>query len=971
MLYPPKTSKFDFLTLLRGVLTTLLTVLCAWSAQASYPIVRNFQRSEFNGGPQTWAITQDTLGTVYFGNKYGLIIYDSRTWQHAALANESEVRSLYYDDKSNRIYAGGTEEFGYFQHDGQTHNITYHSLKPLMADQKSNFKEIWKILRTNDAIWFQGDYEMFQYAGHKVIKIPSTRKITCSAILGNNIYIGRADGSLAQLTGGKLVDFEAPQLAGKRIVGITSAPGRGTLMAFTEFDGVYLLDGNNVVPYPTSFDTFMKENQVFCVANTPTALAIGTVNRGILIKSTVDNSLTYLSRETGLQNNTVLSLAFDSMGNLWAGLDNGIDFICYNSPMRHLLGVSGSYGAGYVSYLAGNTLYLGTNQGLYTSSYPIDLTAASPSLTSLIRGQIWHIDNVGGTLFASTDGGLYAINGGSASKIEGLPGTWSVQALRHNPDYALASTYDNFYLLHNSGGRWVALSKVNGYDDIGGYYFQDERGNIWITHWMRGIYRLRLNIEKRKFDFVGFYDDRKGLPQAKGNGITAYGDQVIFTTVKGYYIYDPVSDVMKPHPTLNNLFKGLEAGALVRTPTNDIWNLGAAHTFGVARSTASGGYDVDSTTFAPMAPKMFHGFENFNYISPREIILSGQDGFYVVDPGWRPQSDHRFPLRVASVVARGDTVVYNERDSLALEVPYTLNSLRFEFVLPEYRTDNAVEYSCYLEDYDKDWNYLGKKSEKEYTGLHEGNYTLHIRAKNLYTQHTEESRMQFTVLAPWYRSTWAKIVYLIIGLILLNTGYRAMGKWEKHRAEAATRKKDADLNDMRQRAAADALEKEVKIADLKGQQLEQQVRHKSEELSNAMLNLARKNEMLLNISDSLTKLQSRVAAAGNGSPEVDSEIKKIQSLISQNISHDDDWRKFTHNFDAVYEGFTKRLQELHPTLTRTELKVCCYLRMGLSSKDMAPLFSISYRSVEMTRYRLRKKLNLSREVNLVEYLESL
>ena len=111
---------------------------------------------------------------------------------------------------------------------------------------------------------------------------------------------------------------------------------------------------------------------------------------------------------------------------------------------------------------------------------------------------------------------------------------------------------------------------------------------------------------------------------------------------------------------------------------------------------------------------------------------------------------------------------------------------------------------------------------------------------------------------------------------------------------------------------------------------------------------------------------------GDRSPaDISRQISRIKALIRENISHDDDWRTFMHNFDAAYEDFTKNLQSRHPGLTPTELRVCCYLKMGLSSKEIAPLFNISYRSVEMTRYRLRKKLGLTRENSLTDYLQSL
>lgn len=86
--------------------------------------------------------------------------------------------------------------------------------------------------------------------------------------------------------------------------------------------------------------------------------------------------------------------------------------------------------------------------------------------------------------------------------------------------------------------------------------------------------------------------------------------------------------------------------------------------------------------------------------------------------------------------------------------------------------------------------------------------------------------------------------------------------------------------------------------------------------------------------------------------------------------HDNIWQQFEENFDIVYDDFLKRLGEQYPQLTVSDKKMCAYLKMDLSSKEIAPLLNLTVRSVEMTRYRLRKKLGLSREDNLTEFLQN-
>ena len=99
-------------------------------------------------------------------------------------------------------------------------------------------------------------------------------------------------------------------------------------------------------------------------------------------------------------------------------------------------------------------------------------------------------------------------------------------------------------------------------------------------------------------------------------------------------------------------------------------------------------------------------------------------------------------------------------------------------------------------------------------------------------------------------------------------------------------------------------------------------------------------------------------------------IERVQDDIRKNIERDDNWKKFETNFDIVYENYLKRLGTDYPALTVSDKKLCAYLKMGLSSKDIAPLLNMSFRSVEMSRYRLRKKLNLNRDVNLTEFLQN-
>jgi DNA-binding CsgD family transcriptional regulator len=104
------------------------------------------------------------------------------------------------------------------------------------------------------------------------------------------------------------------------------------------------------------------------------------------------------------------------------------------------------------------------------------------------------------------------------------------------------------------------------------------------------------------------------------------------------------------------------------------------------------------------------------------------------------------------------------------------------------------------------------------------------------------------------------------------------------------------------------------------------------------------------------------------SEKATTELKKLIRTLSEDDKMDNDWEHFTQHFDKVQRDFLATLKEKHPGITPNELKLSAYLRMNLSTKEIAQLMNISVRGVEISRYRLRKKLGLPAGGNLFDYL---
>jgi DNA-binding CsgD family transcriptional regulator len=159
---------------------------------------------------------------------------------------------------------------------------------------------------------------------------------------------------------------------------------------------------------------------------------------------------------------------------------------------------------------------------------------------------------------------------------------------------------------------------------------------------------------------------------------------------------------------------------------------------------------------------------------------------------------------------------------------------------------------------------------------------------------------------------------------------------------------------------------ESELVALKNQNLESEINFKNSELASSTMHLVKKGELLTKIREELSRLIKSI-----DNPVAINEIKKVLKSVGEDDKIDQEWETFAKHFDEVHSQFVVNLKEKYPALSANEVKLCIYLRMNLSSKEIAQLMSISVRGVEISRYRLRKKIGIRSEVNLFDHLISI
>ena len=956
-------------------LLPIISTIFALTTSAQIPTLRNFSPIEYNGGTQNWEIGEMRDNLMAFANNHGLIVFDGENWQIHPVANYTSVRSLAFDAKKLCVYAGASDEFGYFDINTATFNVEYHSLSKLLPANMRIFGEIWKIhLLPSGEVLFQGREHLFSLRqGNKLITLKTAGAIDNSSLVGDRVYVSTNTG-IYIYHGGKLSPLPGTgNLTGKHVSGVVQYNGK--VMFVTMSDGLFIYDGHTATPFELDISPLLKDNNVFCAAAGKRYIGFGTIKNGLIVKDLQTGSNYYVNTNTGLQNNTVLSMSFDSLDNIWLGLDMGLSYVMLESSYGNLLGANNTIGTGYTSAISGNQLYMGTNQGLFSIPFPLQNSILPPKAQTVegVVGQIWSLQNIDGTLLCGANDGAYVVGAGTVRRIDGLGGTWGFRKLNDHPGYLLTCDYDGLAVLKQEGGSITLHSRLSNFHEASGNFEQDSDGSIWLSHWHKGVWHFRLSDDMTRVENLEYYHNGAGLVADDNNLVCKIDGRVYVSSVDGFHQYDERNRKLKHCDWMNNLFNTYgEALHVTQAPDGMIIAYKADY-LAVAERQHNGKYQSRQVGYGNMVQQMQMGLGNIGFLENRQIVLNSNNGFFVMRPQKKDaaKTNHVMVSRIYSTNT-GDTLVYMRCPELVKEevvLPHSLNSIRIEYVMPEYRGEKGVLYSCYLEGYEKEMSTMSHSSSKEYTKLEKGKYIFHVKARNLVDGTESESQIVIRILPAWYETWWAYLLYIILAV----TGIWALLRYMNLRAEKELRKvkkeKERQMKEQQMEFHLAEEKKEKELAKLRSKQLEVELKHKSSELSDSAMNLVRKNDMLQAIDQNMEQLSESVRREETKARLV-KKIGDIRKEIKMHMNDDDNWNKFEENFNLVYDNFSQKIMEAFPQLKKSDLKLCVYLRMGLSSKEMASLLNTSVRSIETARYRLRKKLDIDTGSNLTDFIQS-
>ncbi len=948
-------KKYSFRFICRGQINPViiwahclcLIFCCAGALQAQdLPPIQNFTPRQYDAENQNWAITQGEDHWIYAANNGGLLGFNGIRWKRYTVPNGSILRSVYA--LGDRIYGGSYMEFGYWEaaEDGSKY---YKSLSSGIQDSLLTDEEFWRIDAYADWVLFQSLERIYAYhvveESFTIIEAPAPRAQSFN--YRGDLFFRKAGEGLIQLQNGReVVRVPESDLEGKTVLGMVELSGTPALV-LDNGSFLSLEDSNEAVWNPPGLIEYPAVKVYSSYQRKNGDIVLGTISDGLMVLNQQGDLLMKIGKVQGLNNNTVLGLYEDRESNLWLALDNGISVINSSSAFSEYNDRDGTIGVVYDAVEYQGELYLGTNQGLFRST---SSNGSSFDLVPGTEGQVWSLNVFDDQLLCGHNNGTFVMDGSRSWWANTGSGSWDIKPVPGNDSLLMVGGYQGLNILEKTPSGWRFRNSLADFRVSSRFFEFTSTTQLIVNHEYKGIYQLDLSEDYREVVVL-----EQTPPYGYGGSLLRLADKLYYANSSGIFSFEAESRSFEPDTTLiNALYTGADVpyGVLVAQDNPErIWGLGKRTIFTLMPDALGDSWNAQFID----VPEEFRrrlgvaGFECIVPLQDGRHLIGKTDGYLLLDLNRITNTSPEVQIDgITHKDFNNQPIAVLEMNTLG-ELPPKNANISFTYGAPVYGKYLEVRFRTWLEGFQEDWGLWSTATSANYNNLPYGDYTFHVQARIGADYSEEPVSYSFSVLRPWYLSAWAIALFAIGGLGLvyfIHLRYRAYYRKQQRLLEAKSIKK----------LKRKELKAKQEIVEIKNRHLQQEIEGKNRELAVSTMSLIRKNEFLSRIKEQLRQASSA------------SEVNEVVRLIDRNINSGEDWEFFESAFNNADKDFLKNIRERHTELSPNDLKLCAYLRLNLSSKEIAPLLNISVRSVEVKRYRLRKKMNLEHEQGLTDYI---
>ncbi len=737
--------------------------------ESGYPFYKNYTPDIYGQDPYNNSIVQDDNGLIYVGNK-GLLIYDGTSWDFLTLPNKSRVIAMSKDDQG-RIYVGGNGELGYLDSDSNG-NIVYVSLMDKVDPKYRDQLTIWQIHATSKGVFFNGLDVLFRWKNNKFTTwLTKDSQSLRMAYVHDKLYVQvlNSDEGLHVFEKDELRPIKNGNSFNKDPIRFILPFDDNKLLIGTNSKNLEIYDNGRIDAFVTEVDDFLSTNIMSrAIRLTNGEFAIGTLSDGIVIIDRLGRQLKKID-DTALPSSMVINMFQDNTGLLWIATTFGIAKFDYPKSPYTSFGVELNI-KGWAQKVTrfNNQMYIGTEAGLFYQN-----NVNSSSFFSKVDNSQFRIHDVSvfrDQLLVAGERGIYKLEGKKLILLHKCRPLTINQSIVDN-SRVFIGTANGLITMNYESGNWKTRRPIEEVKKEVYTVIEMDNGDLWLGSNFSEVCKVSFSSLDDAIDFNSPIVERFNTQNGHPDDVLYHykiENEIYFAAKynRNVYRFDQKKQKFYLDNSLAQKFKMFDENIFIE---------GVDTRGSVLFSTKNNTKDpvqylaihqMDSSYKIKLLEKEHKATALLFYDYEDKIAwFAGNKGNFRLDVNIDRKNKMPFKTVIRNVTFKADSIIFGGYNKTNMNtsvpaLPYRDNRFRFKYSIPSFYNELANTFQYKLEGFDHQWSVFLNESQKEYTNLPEGNYIFRVRGKDAFGQIGLEDQYSFNILAPWYQTWWAYLMYV-------------------------------------------------------------------------------------------------------------------------------------------------------------------------------------------------------------------
>lgn len=736
-------SRIAALVAVASVAVALLSSAGA-RAERGFPLIQHYSPSLPEAEIQNFGLARDPRGTLYVANLGGVLIHDGAWWKLVEVGAARTAFSI-ATDAAGRVAVGGIDEIGYLEEDAGG-ALRYVSLAGLLPPGERKLGQVLRVVPTPEGFAFLTIPRLLLWDGstlRTVARFPGDRPYTAIFPVREEVYVWTRDG-LSVLEGLKIRPVPGGELfRGRRIDLILPADG-GALLVSVRGEGLFLFLDGQAEPFAPEASRWAVESKVLEGERLVDGRwVLGSVLGGALLLRPDGRVDQVIDTASGLADDFVNGMTVDPEGGLWLALNSGLARVEVVSPLSVLDARSGLKGSVYHVARHRGELWAATSAGVFRQG------EGGMRAVPGVPASGWSLLSHGDDLLAGTAFGVYVIRGGAARPLAEL-GQRTVYLLvpsASDPRRVWVGMGEGLAAIRKEGSGWRFEGMVGEMREVRAIV--ESGGVLWCGTELDGL--VRVELPKGWPAAGGSAGAReRPVPDSFGARPHAVTGGILVTLEDRLLRLDEANGRLVEDPALSGLTG--RSYILAEDADGNLW-----------RNTRPVSVAKDGRP-AALVEVPARGIETIVAEPDGVVWLGGDGGLFRHEGGYRRSSTPLPAPRLARVTVAGKEILFVSFRGGEPVLGPDARRLRIEVAPLSYRA--GLRYQTRLDPLDSGWGAPAAEPFAELTRLPPGAYTFRARTVGPSGETGPETAWSFRVLPPWYRTSWA----LVLGVLLALAG---------------------------------------------------------------------------------------------------------------------------------------------------------------------------------------------------------